>query len=88
MAIEYDIIGSFEITSRGTVVCLNEDTERSVGTPYSIEVLTPHGVVVKAVGYLEYSLHLNPAPIERECYLLKGLRQAEVPMGSRLRFLD
>jgi hypothetical protein len=88
MVAEYEIVEVFEITGRGAVVLIDEVTERSVGKPHKVEVLTPEGGVVGAEAYKEYLLRRQPAPIEKEGYLLRGLHKNEIPAGSRLRFVE
>lgn len=88
MAIEYAVIEVFEITGRGAVVLIAETTDRSVREPHRVEIITPDGKVVKTEAYKEFLLRRQPTPVEKEGYLLKGLHKPEVPVGSRLRFLD
>lgn len=88
MAVEYDIIEVFEIPGRGAVVLIAETTDRSVREPHRVEVITPDRTVVKTEAYKEFLLRRQPTPVEKEGYLLKGLHKPEVPVGSRLRFLD
>jgi hypothetical protein len=88
MATEYDIIEVFEITGRGAAVIIAETTDRSVREPHRVEVITPDGKVFKTEAYKEFLLRRNPTPVEKEGYLLKGLHKPDVPVGSRLRFVD
>jgi hypothetical protein len=89
MTVEYEIIDVFEITGRGAVVLLSEATDRNVGKPHQVEVVTLAGNVVKAQAEKEYLLlRTTPTSIEKECFLLRGMRKNEIPASSRLRFLD
>lgn len=89
MALEYDIIEVFEVTGRGAVVPIEETTDRRMGTPHKVQVLTPTGDVLEAEAYKEYMLlRTSPTALEKECYVLNGLRKGDVPDGSRLRFLE
>ncbi|MCB9178001.1 MAG: hypothetical protein H6590_01060 [Flavobacteriales bacterium] len=90
MAIEYDIIDVFEITGRGAVVLIGETTDRSVFNPHKVELLKPDGGIVRTEAYKDLVLRRMPnaTPVEKEGYLLKGLHKPDVPLGSRLRFVD
>ena len=89
MPVEYEIKERFEITGRGVAIPIDEMTERSVRTPYKVQVITPTSNMLDAEAYKEYLLlRTTPTVLEKECYLLKGLRKGDVPIGSRLRFVD
>lgn len=88
MVAEYEIIEVFEITNRGVVAVIAETTERSVGETHKVEVVAPNREVVKTEAFKQFMHRRQPTPVEQEVYLLNGLHKPEVPVGSRLRFLD
>lgn len=90
MAIMYDIIDVFEITGRGAVVLIGGITDRSVTKPHRVELLKPDGGVVRTEAYKDIPLGRRPdaPPLDKEGYWLKDLHKPDVPIGSRLRFLD
>lgn len=88
MPIEYNITNVFEITERGAVVLIAETTDLSVRHPHPVEVITPDGKVMKTEAYKEFLLRSAPTPVEEEGYVFKGLHKPDVPIGSRLRFVE
>ena len=88
MATEHDIIEVFEITGRGVVAVIAEPTERNVRVTHNAEVITPNGTVVKTEAFKQFMHRRHPTPVEQEVYLLPSLHKPDVPVGSRLRFLD
>jgi hypothetical protein len=42
---------------------------------------------LRADAFKEYLLRRQPAPIEKEAYMLRGLHKNDIPPGSRLRFV-
>lgn len=89
MAIEYDINEVFELHGRGAVVPIEGTTDRRMGIRHKVQVLTPTGDVLEAEAYKEYLLlRTTPTVLEKECYVLKGLHKDDIPVRSRLRFLE
>ena len=87
MVNEFEISEVFEITGRGAVVAIDHVTDRAVGRPHPVEVVTPTGVVLRADAFKEWLLRRQPTPVENEAYMLRGLHKVDIPPGSRLRFV-
>ena len=87
MTDEFAIAEVFEITGRGTVVAIDQVTDRVAGKAHAVEVVTPTGQVLRAEAFKELLLRWQPAPIEKEAYMLRGLHKIDIPPGSRLRFV-
>jgi hypothetical protein len=79
---------TFEITGRGTVAVIDEVTDRSVGKAHRVELIKPTGEIVGTEAFKERLLRRDHVPLESEAYLLKGIQKADIPPGSRLRFVE
>jgi hypothetical protein len=65
----------FQIKNRGAVVVLGEVTDRIPGKSYRVQVILTHGRCLKADAFKEWILRTNPMPVEKEAYILKGLKK-------------
>jgi translation elongation factor EF-Tu-like GTPase len=88
MAEEFAISDVFEITGRGAVAVIDEVTDRSVGKAHRVELIKPTGEIVGTEAFKEWLLRRDHVPLENEAYLLKGIHKADIPPGSRLRFVE
>ena len=87
MTNEFAIAEVFEIAGRGTVVAIDQITDRAAGKAHPVEVVTPTGKVLRADAFKEVMLRRQATLIEKEAYMLRGLHKTDIPSGSRLRFV-
>jgi len=78
------IVEVFQVSGRGLVVAAEETTDLPVARSLSARIVRPDGTVVEAEAFKEWLLRRNPAPIEKEAFLLRGLAKSDVPIGSDL----
>ena len=88
MSNELTIVETFEIAGRGAVAVVDKLTGRDVGRALRVELVKPSGEVVSTEAFKEWLLRRQPAPTEKEGFMLKGLHKGDVPAGTVLRFVD
>jgi hypothetical protein len=88
MPTEFAIVEVFEITGRGIIAALDALTGRAVYGAHKVQVLKPTGEVISTEAYKESLLRRQPTPVENDAFLLKGLKKSDVPVGSRLLFVE
>lgn len=84
---EYSVIEKFEIAGRGTVVVIDEITERMTGVPYRVEVTGANGQLLSAEAFKDWLLRRHPEPIEKEAYTLKGIPKQDIAENAVISFL-
>jgi hypothetical protein len=79
------IVEAFEITGRGLVVVVDEQTDAPAGQRLSATIVQPDGSSVSVAATKEWLLRRATHPPEREAFLLIGLSMSETLVGAELR---
>ena len=82
------VCDTFRITDRGLVVMVNDTTDLPVGRRLSATVVRPDGRTIETDAFKEWVLRYTTEALENECFLLIGLNQDDVPIGSVLHLTD
>ncbi len=79
------VLETFDI-ERGLVVAVEASTSLPVGKRLSATVTREDGTTITAIAFKEWLLRRDPRPVENEAFLLRGLKKADVPVGSDIVF--
>jgi hypothetical protein len=88
MTSDFAIVETFEVSRRGAVAVLATFTGRPVGCAHRVQLLKPSGETVTTDAFKEWLLRRQPEPVESEAFVLKGVRKADIPAGTVLRFIE
>ncbi|WP_298747511.1 hypothetical protein [uncultured Brevundimonas sp.] len=83
-SIEAEIIETFAITGRGTVVVIDVTTSLPVAEELAAKVTRPDGSKLSASAFKEWLLRRTSEPLENEAFLLRSIDKAEIPLHSRI----
>src|SRR5690349_10019572 len=79
------VVETFRISGRGLVVMIDTTTELPVGKKLSATITRPDGSTVLADAFKEWLRRSSQEPIDQEAFLLLGLSESDVPLGSDVR---
>lgn len=79
------VLEIFDI-ERGLIVAVETSTSLPVGKRLSATVTREDGTTITAIAFKEWLLRRDPRPVENEAFLLRGLKKADVPIGSDIVF--
>lgn len=81
--VSMQVLETFEI-ERGLIVAVEAPTNLPVARQLLALVTRGDGTTVSAPAFKEWLLRRDPHPLESEAFLLRGLRKADVPLGSSI----
>jgi len=79
------VLETFDL-ERGLVVAVDALTSLPVGKRLSAAVMREDGTTITTIAFKEWLLRRDPRPVESEAFLLRGLKKADVPVGSDIAF--
>ena len=78
------VLETFEIENRGTPIVVASATNLPVGKVLRATVTNPDGSQFQTDAFKEWLLRRNPAPVEQEAYLLRGVSIGSVRAGAEV----
>ena len=83
----FKVVEAFNIKGHGVVLVGDKACSGFLEIkPCDIEIITPHGDVLKGVAFKEWLLHSStPQPDETEAFFVRGRTKSEIPIGSMVR---
>lgn len=87
MKTTFAITEKFEILGRGTVVVIDDVTERVLGKEYKVQITGVNGKKITTNAIKELLLRRSPIPNEKEVYMLKGLNESEMSENTAMSFI-
>jgi len=78
------VVEAFNIKGHGVVLVGDKACSDFLEIkPCDIEIITPHGDVLKGVAFKEWLLHSStPQRDETEAFFIRGRTKSEIPIGS------
>ena len=83
----FKVVEAFNIKGRGVVLLGDNSCSDFLEIKScDIEITTPHGDVLKGVGFKEWLLRSStPQPDETEAFFIRGMNKSDIPIGSMVR---
>jgi hypothetical protein len=83
----FKVVEAFNIKGHGVVLVGDKACSDFLEIkPCDIEIITPHGDVLKGVAFKEWLLRSStPQPDETEAFFIRGRTKSEIPIGSMVR---
>ena len=82
---EYLIEEAFNITGRGVAVILDGITNLDVGKEYRARLYLQDASTIEATAFKEWILRRNIEPLEKEAFMLSGIKKEDIPSGTKIK---
>jgi len=76
---------AFNITGRGVAVILDGITDLDIGKEYRAGLYFQDGSTIETTAFKEWLLRRNIEPIEKEAFMLSGIKKEDIPSGTRIK---